>query len=229
MVRLTAAPEGASVGWHNHESIARRRATNLNENEASGQPHRQERPAHGPKASHESAMATCIRLLPLLTLLLVGCSSTSSPVATMSVPTAVDQRTDLPTRPAPLVRVDSAVTPIAQVGGEIILEFNVTNVGPRDIRDLTIIVNDAYLAKMAVLETKPPAIRHNEQGGEYFTFGALPKGAMQTYQIRMSPNDPGDFTAEVDLAEWSAEDMVPLPEADGGVAEYAYDTEVLPR
>lgn len=176
------------------------------------------------KVSQASDLVALTRIVFVLTVLLIGCASAPSPSATASIPTTIDQGSEVRTRRTPLVRVDSDLTPMAEVGGEIVLEFSVSNVGPRDIRDLTIIVNDAYLAKMAVLETRPSAIRFNEQGGEYFVFGTLPKGTSQNYVIRMSPNDAGDFVADVDVAEWSSPDMAPLPETDGGVAEYAYET-----
>lgn len=169
------------------------------------------------------------RLFLALALLLTGCGSTSPPSTSATFSRTEGQAIDVRRSASPLVRVDSDLTPAALVGGEMVLELRVSNVGRRDIRDLTIILNDAYMSKMTVLETRPRAIRHNEQGGEYFIFRTLPKGATQRYIIRMSPNDTGDFFVDVDIAEWSPPIMAPLPDADGGVAEYVYETQALTR
>src|SRR5262249_39733751 len=165
----------------------------------------------------------------LLPFLLVACEPTSSPNATPVVTTISEQDGDADTTATPLVRVDSDITPVARVGGDVVLELDVSNVGPRDIQDLTIIVNDAYMANMARVETNPAAVRHNEQSGEYFTFGTLPKAARRRYVIRMPPNEPGAFLARVAVAEWSPTNMLPLAEAEGGVAEYAHEIQVLPQ
>src|SRR5215467_7429452 len=133
----------------------------------------------------------------LLTVLLVACEPPSSPNETSVEPTVSEQGHDADPTTLPLVRVYSDLTPVARVGGDVVLELDVSNVGPRDIQDLTIIVNDAYMANMARVETNPAAVRHNEQGGEYFTFGTLPKAARRRYVIRMSPNEAGAFLARV--------------------------------
>ena len=174
-------------------------------------------------------MVALSRLVFALVLFLAGCGPTSSPSTAAPTNSPSDQETDSLQRESLLVRVDTGLSPFVQVGGEIILELDVTNVGPRDIQDLTIIVNDAYIAMMAVFETSPSAIRHNEQGGEYFTFGALAKGKTQRYVIRMSPKDPGTFIADVDVAGWSPSNMVPLPQDGGGVAEFTYGTDVAQK
>jgi len=174
-----------------------------------------------------SDLSALARLLLVLTVFEFGCASAPSPSPAATDPVAIEQATEVRVATAPVVHVESDLTRVAQVGGEIILELSVSNVGPRDIQDLTIIVNDAFLAKMAAVATNPNAIRHNEQGGEYFTFGTLAKGSMERYVIRMSPNEAGAFSANVDVAEWSSSDMLPLAEADGGVAEYTYETQVV--
>lgn len=174
-------------------------------------------------------MTTMTRLLCVLAILLVGCQPFPSPAVTASATPPSNLEAGLSGPNLPLVRADAALTTVARVGGEIDLLIDVTNVGPRDIKDLTIIVNEAYLANMAVLETSPRAIRHDEQGGEYFTFATLAKGATQEYVIRLSPNQEGEFSADVDVAEWAPAEWSPLPEADGGVAEFTYGTDVVPK
>jgi hypothetical protein len=169
-------------------------------------------------------------LAPLLLVLAFvgsGCESTPSATTTPLAPTAIHREVEASNGSGALVRVDSDLTATAPVRGEIVLAVKVANVGPRDIQDLTVIVSEGYMAEMAVVDTNPNAIRRNEQGGEYFIFSTLPKGATQTYVIKLTPNDVGDFTTNVDVAEWSSSEMLPLPEASGGVAEYAFETQVF--
>lgn len=166
----------------------------------------------------------------MLTLLATGCGSAADTSRTTpSIGAVVTPSVEAPQVAGPTVRVEGDLTPLARVGESVVLELSVSNLGPRDIQDLTIVVNDAYLAEMVGVEATPNAIRYNQMGGEYFAFSTLPKGATGHYVIRMSPDTVGDFTAKVDVAEWSASSMAPLPDADGGAAEYLYETRVLPR
>ena len=100
----------------------------------------------------------------------------------------------------PADHVRGAGPEIAQVGGQVVLSIDVTNVGGQDIPQLTLIVNDAYIAGMSVQDTSPDSIRHNEQGGEYFIFGALPRGTTGHYIVRMTPLSAGELTATIDVA-----------------------------
>lgn len=167
----------------------------------------------------------------ILAVLVTGCESAPyvSQLATPTVAVVASSGTDAPSPPAPLVRVDGDLTPVARIGEPVVLELSVSNVGPRDIHDLTIVVNDAYLAEMIGVEATPNAIRYNQMGGEYFAFRTLPRGVTEHYVIRMSPDQAGDFLAKIDVVEWSSWNMAPLSEVDGGVAEFTSETQVLSR
>ena len=128
---------------------------------------------------------------------------------------------------AGVITVDGELTEAAEVGGEVLLTMAVTNAGPRDIQQLTVIVNLDYVSRMIVLETQPNAIRHSEQGGEYFIFGPLATGQTGNYVIRMSPLQAGEFDATIDVAELSPIDMTPLRSGRGGPAEFTAHTEVV--
>lgn len=157
-----------------------------------------------------------------LLLALVGCVSPAPAELTVS-PTA-DARIDAQSE---RVAIDGDLTQLAPVGGEVVLTIDVTNVGSRDIPQLTLVVNDAYIAGMSVQDTIPNAIRHNEQGGEYFIFGALPQGKTGHYVVRMIPLSAGELNATIDVADWSPVDMQPLLLADGAQAHLSAITEVV--
>jgi hypothetical protein len=157
-------------------------------------------------------------------LTLIGCASVGP--ANRSVTPTADGRS---VAQSERVAVDSDLTEIAQVGGQVVLSIDVTNLGRQDIPQLTLIVNDAYIAGMSVQDTSPDSIRHNEQGGEYFIFGALASGKTGHYVIRMIPLSAGELAATIDVANWSPVDMEPLLLADGGQAHLSAITNVVPQ
>jgi hypothetical protein len=158
-----------------------------------------------------------------------GCGDVSAtPTASPLTPTTA-AGTEAPASADGLVSVDGALTEVAQVGGEIKLNLAVTNVGPRDIHELAVVISDAYLANLTVLDTVPSATRHNEQGGEYFIFGALARGQTHTYQITMSPRVPGQYDATVFLTDMTPTEIKPLLLAGGGEAKFTDTTSVVPR
>ena len=83
--------------------------------------------------------------------------------------------------------------------------------------------------------TRVPAIHGNEsRPGQVTVDGGLTEltnvgGETGKYVIRMSPREDGEFTAKIDVADWSPVDMVPLREASGGPAEFTDGTEVVAR
>ncbi len=127
------------------------------------------------------------------------------------------------------VTISGSLTEFAEVGGEISLDLAVTNVGARDIRELTVVISDAYLAKLTVMDTTPRATRHNEQGGEYFIFGPLASGRTQNYQIKMSPREAGEYEATVFLTDLTPTEITPLLRSGGGEARLTDTTEVVAR
>jgi hypothetical protein len=172
-------------------------------------------------------VSAVVAFLAIITGLAVGCGDASrKPTLTAPSPTAapVIQTSG----PAPgQIAIDGGLTEMAVVGGEIDLDLAVTNVGPRDIQELTIVISDAYMAKLTVMDTMPSATRHNEQGGEYFIFGALPSGQTLNYHIGMSPREPGRYEATVFLTDLTPTEIRPLLQAGGGEAQFTDLTEVV--
>jgi hypothetical protein len=163
--------------------------------------------------------------LLVLTFELVACAAPGPPAKVNPPVSTVDTSTSS----APVVDVNGGLTDQANVGGDVVLYVDVTNVGSSSIDQVTVVVNDAFLSQMSVQETTPSSIRHNEQGGEYFAFDSLPPGKTGRYVIHLVPRTAGQFTATVDVANWSPVDMWPLPTRDGGLAELTFFTDVLTR